>query len=304
MMNDVRHLATAISGGIDALSISWKTLENTLWLLVVLAVSFAVLFTIYTVIKKISLKRAQTKKQTSKIIMFLRIVKYVFATIIILLFVSLYFDSLAELGLIAGLLTVALGFALRQPLTNFVAWIIIVIRRPFFIGDRIIVGNTKGDVSDISLTYMELKEIRGTIDGEERSGRIVVIPNLTLFEKEIINYTAQHQYIVDEVVTAVTYESDLQEAENIALQAVEEVMQPWWEYFPQQIAREPHIRLHFRPSGIDITVRYYVLAKKRNEIATNITRVIFNRIRSSASVEIAYPHTEIIFREKYGKKQP
>jgi len=226
-MNDVRHLATAISGGIDALSISWKTLENTLWLLVVLAVSFAVLFTIYTVIKKISLKRAQTKKQTSKIIMFLRIVKYVFATIIILLFVSLYFDSLAELGLIAGLLTVALGFALRQPLTNFVAWIIIVIRRPFFIGDRIIVGNTKGDVSDISLTYMELKEIGGTIDGEERSGRIVVIPNLTLFEKEIINYTAQHQYIVDEVVTAVTYESDLQEAENIALQAVEEVMQPW-----------------------------------------------------------------------------
>jgi len=47
-----------------------------------------------------------------------------------------------------------------------------------------------------------------------------------------------------------------------------------------------------------------VLAKKRNEIATNITRVIFNRIRSSASVEIAYPHTEVIFREKYGKKQP
>lgn len=302
-MTDLLHLANAISAEINFLRISWKALEDTLWLLVSLAVSFAILFTLYTVIKKIALKRAQTKKQTANIMMFLKIIKYVFATIIIILFISLYFDSLAELGLIAGLLTVALGFALRQPLTNFVAWIIIVTRRPFFIGDRIIVGTTKGDVSDISLTYMELKEVGGTIDGEERSGRIVVIPNLTLFEKEIINYTAQHQYIVDEVITAVTYESDLQEAENIVLQAVEEIMQPWWEYFPQQIDKEPHIRLRFQPSGIDISVRYYVLAKKRNEIATNITRSIFNRIRSSASVEIAYPHTEVVFREKYGTRK-
>ena len=182
-------------------------------------------------------------------------------------------------------------------MTSFVAWVVIVIRRPFFIGDRIIVGNLVGDVSDISLSYMELKEVGGTIDGEERSGRVVVIPNLILFEKEIINYTANDQYIVDEVVTAVTYESNLQNAEAIILKSVAEVMEPWWDYFPQHIDRQPHIRLKFKASGIDIAVRYNVLVKKRNEIATNITRVIFNSIRKSKSVEIAYPHTEVVFSQ-------
>ena len=40
------------------------------------------------------------------------------------------------------------------------------------------------------------------------------------------------------------------------------------------------------------------LARKRNEITTDITREIFNQISKSKDAEIAYPHTEVIFRNK------
>ncbi len=257
-----------------------------------------IMFIIYYVIKKISLRRAKTNQQVSNVMMFLRIVKYTFIFLLIIFFIIIQYGSLSELGLVAGLLSVALGFALRQPLTSMVAWAVIVVRRPFFIGDRIAIGEVTGDITDLSLTSMFLKEVGGTINGEERSERIVVIPNLRLFETEVINYTAQHQYILDEVTTAVTYESDLGNAERIIVHAVDKVLGPWREYLPDRIAKEPHTRLRFRASGIDVTVRYYVPARKRNEFSTDITREIFNKVKKSKTVHIAYPHTEVVFRKK------
>lgn len=283
-------------------SISKETVIDIIWIIVTLVIAFVIFFAIYKLIKMVLLRKAKTKKQVSNVMMFLKIVKYLFAFIFILVFISSYFGSWAEFSLVAGLLTVALGFALQRPLTSIVAWIILVIRRPFHIGDRIIVGNVKGDVKDITITYMSLEEIGGTIEGEEKSGRIILVPNSTIFEKEIINYTAQHDFIVDEVKTAITYESNLKKAEEIIIKAIEHIMKPFWDSFPKKvpkkIPKEPHIRLQFRESGIDVTVRYHVLAIKRNEISTNITREIFNRIKKAKDVEIAYPHAEVLFRKK------
>lgn len=272
--------------------------QQAMELLSALLVVAIIMLVLYYVIKKLSLRRAKTKQQVSNVMMFLRIVKYTFVFLLILIFILLQYGSLSELGLVAGLLTVALGFALRQPLTSMVAWAVIVVRRPFFIGDRISIGQVKGDITDLSLTSMFIKEVGGTVDGEERSERIVVIPNLRLFETEIVNYTAQHQYILDEVTVAVTYESDLGNAERIITNAVEKILGPWREYLPDRIAKEPHTRLRFRSSGIDVTVRYYVPARKRNEFSTDITREIFNKIKKSKTVEVAYPHTEVVFRKK------
>ena len=69
-------------------------------------------------------------------------------------------------------------------------------------------------------------------------------------------------------------------------------------YGPKKIGKDAHIRLKFKESGIDIIVRYMSLAKRRNQITTDITREIYNQISNSEDVEIAYPHTEVVFRNK------
>jgi small-conductance mechanosensitive channel len=195
-------------------------------------------------------------------------------------------------------LTVAVGWALQRPISGVVAWLILITRRPFDIGDRLLISNIKGDITDITLTHIILDEVGGTIEGEEKSGRTVMVPTSIIFEKEIINYTHQDDYILVDIVTAITYESNLDKAEKIILNAVKKIMEPIWNDFPQRISKEPHIRLQFKDSGIDVSVRYYTIALKRNEFATNIRREIFHQIRKTEDVEIAYPHTEILFSNK------
>jgi small-conductance mechanosensitive channel len=143
-----------------------------------------------------------------------------------------------------------------------------------------------------------LDEVGGTILGEEKSRRTIMVPTSIIFEEELINYTHRDNYLLDEVTTAITFESNLSKAESLIINAVEQIMMPLLEKFPKRIRKKPHIRLKFKDSGINITVRYNTLATKRNEISTNITREIFNKIRTTNDVEIAYPHTEIIYRKK------
>ena len=56
--------------------------------------------------------------------------------------------------------------------------------------------------------------------------------------------------------------------------------------------------MQFKESCIEISVRYYIKVLNRNKIATDIRRDIFNQIKKAKDVEFAYPHTEVLFREK------
>jgi len=267
-------------------------------LLAVLLVTFIIFIILIKILKRNLLKKVKTKKQISNVTVFLSLIKFLFIFFLIIIVIAFFYGDLGELSFVAGLITVALGWALQRPISGVVAWLILITRRPFDIGDRLLISNIKGDITDITLTHIFLDEVGGTIEGEERSGRTVMVPTSIIFEKEIINYTHQDDYILVDILTAITYESNLDKAEQIILNAVKKIMGPIWNDFPQRISKEPHIRLQFKDSGIDVSVRYYTIALKRNEIATNIRREIFHQIKKTKDVEIAYPHTEILFRNK------
>jgi len=267
-------------------------------LILVIIISFVIFSIMSRVIRKHLLKKVRTKKQASNVTVFLDLLKYLFLILLVIIAFSSYYGNWSEFGFIIGLLTVALGWALQKPISGVIAWLILITRRPIHIGDRVIILGIKGDITNISLTHIFLDEVGGTIEGEESSGRTVMIPTSIIFEQEIINYTHQDDYILDEVTTAITYESNLEKAEKIVSDAVCKIMKPFWEKFPKRITKEPHVRLLFKDSGIDVTVRYYTIATKRNEIATDIRREIYKLIRKSEDVEFAYPHTEVLFRKK------
>lgn len=255
------------------------------------------------IIQRYLLKKVKTKKQITNVKAFLGLLKFIFIFFLIITLISLFYGDLTQLGFVAGLLSVALGWALQKPISGVVAWLIIIIRRTFDIGDRVIISGIKGDVANITLTHIFLDEVGGTIEGEERSGRTVMIPTSIIFEKEIINYTREDEYILVEIITAITYESNLQKAEEIITSAVQKIMNPFYQNFPEGIPKTSHIRLQFRDSGIDVTIRYYTIATKRNQIATNIRREIFHQIRGAEDVEFAYPHTEVLLRKKNSEKE-
>jgi small-conductance mechanosensitive channel len=260
-----------------------------------------IIFLIFSIILRVSkkqlLKKVKKKKQVSNVIAFFGLIKIIFIILLAIIIVIAYYGNWGDVGFIAGLLTIALGMALQKPISSIFAWLIIVTRKPFSIGDRILISNIRGDVSDISLTHIYLEEIGGTIDGEEKSNRNVILPTSIIFEQEIINYNDKDEYILDEVTIAITYESNLEKAEKIMNNAVGKIMSPLWENFQKRIPHESHTRLKCKDSGIDVTVRYYSLVTKRNAISTDIIREILKQISKTKDVEIAYPHTQILLPE-------
>jgi small conductance mechanosensitive channel len=109
-----------------------------------------------------------------------------------------------------GLTGLAVGFAIRDVISNFVSGILILWLRPFEIGDQIVVGATEGTVERIELRATRI----GTYDG-----RVAVVPNAELFNSTIINNTA-HLFRRGAIVLHLGYETDLRRAAETIAQAV------------------------------------------------------------------------------------
>lgn len=198
--------------------------------------------------------------------------------------------SLATLGISAAFLGMILGWSLQAPVTGIAAWVMIILKRPFRLGDRIIINNIIGDVVDITLTHIVLNQVGGTTAGEERSGRVVMIPNGILFQQVIYNYTFNSSYILDEVMVSVTFGSDIQLAEQIILQAAHLVTASIME----RIKKEPFVRFEMFDSGIRLRLRYQTIAKERQRISSDITRKIIEDFSKTKEVNFAYPHIELV----------
>ena len=278
---------------VDNLEFLDGSMELLITILSVFLMIFIINFTV-GIIKKHMLKKAKTKKQISNIKILTRIFSIILIIIVCFIAFFSYLGSWTGLGIFAGLLSAALGFALQRPITGIAAWIMVVIKRPFNVGDRIIIGNVKGDVYDVSLSHVYLDEIGGLVDTEAHSGRTIMVPNYLLFEQNIINYNLMDDNVLGEVLVDITYESNLDKAIKIAHDSALKFV----EDSSRGTSKEPKVRVEMNASSITLKVRFFAPIKKLLETKSNITREIFNKIRKEKDVEIAYPHTEIVFKNK------
>ena len=123
---------------------------------------------------------------------------------ILLQTVGLTATSLTALVASAG---VAVGLALQGSLSTFAGGVLILLMKPFVIGDYIVQGNTEGTVKEIGLVYTELI----TADN-----RLIVIPNGTLIDSSIVNVTATGKRRL-ELSVGIGYKSDLKKAKEVLI---------------------------------------------------------------------------------------
>jgi small-conductance mechanosensitive channel len=267
---------------------------------IITVVTLAAIYVAYKIIT-MGLKRYLNRKsaKSDNVQRFLFVWRYVwFGIAIVFLLISLS-GSLAAMGISAAFLGLILGWSLQAPVTGMAAWLMIILKRPFKIGDRVIIAGIVGDVVDISLTHILLNQVGGTVGGEEKSGRGVMIPNATLFQQIIYNYSFESSYLLDEVAVLITYESDLEEAERLCIEAAAEVTAQ----IIGTTGKEPFSRAELADSGIRIRVRYQTLATERQRISNDIVHGIVRRFNETKLVEFAYPHTEVLYRPKGPQKR-
>jgi small-conductance mechanosensitive channel len=244
--------------------------------------------------RKALLKGTRTKKQKSNVKIFSKVLKYLFFIIIVISAIFSYAGSWTGWGLTMGLFSAALGWALQKPITGYAAWIMLVAKRPFEIGDRIIIGNVRGDVIDITLTHIYISEIGGLVAGEENSGRIIMVPNAIMFEQNIINYTSKDEHVLDQVAINITFESDLEKGEKLVLDAAKKFTKETI----KKTNKKPYTRVYFKPNGVDLRVRYFAPAKQLQEISSNISKEVYHQIMDIKNINFAYPHNDVIISKK------
>lgn len=106
---------------------------------------------------------------------------------------------------ILGAAGLAVGMAMQGTLQNFAGGVIILLLRPFKVGDYIECGNFKGYVKEIRIFHTFIKPF---------NGRIVVVPNSELSNKSLINHTKDPVIRLD-VVASVAYGTDLDKAREV-----------------------------------------------------------------------------------------
>lgn len=212
-------------------------------------------------------------------------------------------ESLGQITLFgalgAGFLGMLLGWSLQAPVSGLAAWIMITLRRPFRIGDRISFPSSGliGDVIDINPMHTVLNQVGGSVSSEEASGRHILLPNAMLFSQVIINYTSQQEapYFLVEEVARMTFDSDWEQAEKILLEAATEVT-------GEIIAKtgvNPYIRADMYDYGIYLRLRYMTAASDRARISYQINKRIHRAFQENKAIDFAIPY---VYSYRKGEK--
>jgi len=223
-------------------------------------------------------------------------------TFIVLLVVTFVWFQVSNIGAWIGVVSAGIAIALADILRNFAGWGYILLRRPFKIGDRVEIGGQAGDVVDVRSQRFSILEIKGWVDADQSTGRIIQIPNGLLFSQPLANYTEGFPYIWHEVPMLVTFESDWKRAEAMMNEALAEhapsmaseearkaIREAATEYRIRYTHLTPTTYVAVRDSGVVITGRAIIPVRSRRHVDTTIWRSLLEKLDAEPAVELAYP---------------
>ena len=193
----------------------------------------------------------------------------------------------------AGVMGLALSFAAKDTLSNLIAGVLLIMDRPFKVGDRIELWNapretgTWGDVIEIGLRATKIRN---------PDNLVVVVPNNEIMRRDIINYTMSGDDIRLRIPFSCAYESDIERAKVLLLEVAGTVKGVKLDPAPIVIVRG------FGPSEVNLQLRVWIMeARSRRRIADEITEKAMVAF-AEEGVEIPYPKRELYIRGDAGTK--
>ena len=199
--------------------------------------------------------------------------------VILLIAVSIVFVNWYAALTALGVGSIIIGLAVQTPMKSFIAWIYILVRQPFRVGDRIKIDDATGDVIDVGYLDTTLWEFGGQyISGDHPSGRTIRFPNEKVLDSIVYNYSwPLFPYIWNEIKFQIAYQSDLEFVAKTMQKIVEEElgeeMMERVAVYRDLLARTPvdelevreHPRVIFRVdevTWVDAIVRYLVAPRE------------------------------------------
>ena len=190
--------------------------------------------------------------------------------------------DLSNIALIAGALSVGIGFGLQTIVSNFVSGIILLIERPIKVGDWVMVGGNEGTVRRITVRSTELQTF-------QRAS--VIIPNSDFISTPVINWTHKDHYGRIEVAVGVSYGSDVERVREVLLDCAQKHEQVLTSPEPQVLF------LNFGASSLDFELRCFTNEVNYRLLISSDLRFAIDKAFREAGIEIPFPQHVVHFAD-------
>ena len=196
-----------------------------------------------------------------------------------------------NLAIIAGALSVGIGFGLQNIVNNFVSGLILLFERPIRRGDWIVAGNTEGFVKSINIRSTQIE----TFDHAD-----VIVPNSELISQQVTNWMLADRYGRVVVPVGVSYDADPEQVRDILLGIAE----------AHPLVLKNHHTLpgpnvlfrQFGESSLDFELRFFITqVDQRLSTISQINFEIFRAFRREG-IEIPFPQRDLHLRSWPGRE--
>ena len=216
------------------------------------------------------------------------LIGYVGLVIAFLTGVSMLGLNLSNLAIIAGALSVGIGFGLQSIVNNFVSGLILLFERPIKVGDWVVTASGEGIVKKISVRSTEIETF-------DRSS--VLVPNSELISSSVVNWTHKNKLGRVIVPVGVAYKEDPEAIVQLLMKAVKSA---------DLVLANPEpavIFTGFGESSLDFEVRAFIGDIHNSlKVRSNLRIKIFQIFRE-AGVEIPFPQRDLHIRDINGQVQ-
>ena len=186
--------------------------------------------------------------------------------------------ELTSLAFIAGALSVGIGFGLQDVIKNLVAGVIILLERPFKVGDWVMLNGTEGTIKQINIRSTELLAFNKTS---------IIIPNATLISSSVTNMTHGDAMSRQSVAVGVSYGSNPERVKEILLECAKKNRKIMTSPAPYVLFKD------FGSSSLDFELRFYVSdIWKGWTVPSEVRYEIFRRFQEEG-IEIPFPQIVI-----------
>lgn len=184
-----------------------------------------------------------------------------------------------------GVTSVAVGFAFKDILQNFFAGILLLLRKPFVVGDQIRVKDFEGTVEEITTRSTRLK----TYDGER-----VVLPNGDVYTSSILVRTAYAKRRAKFTV-GIGYSDSIEEARSTILRVVGETEGVLADPPPEAYVEE------LAGSSVNLAVYFWTKSPQADVLAARgrVAAAIKEGL-DAAHIDMPFPHTVVLFHDQTG----
>jgi len=222
------------------------------------------------------------------------------------LFVAMMYST--KIAIAVPIMTFGLTFALQRYIGSFFAYFDILISGIYRAGDRIRIGDIKGDVRWVGLIHTTLAEVGEDEKlGGELTGRIMHVPNLVILDQAVLNYSREHSahhktiasdYMLDEARIPISFDSDVKRATELmdgilrsqdkaCLEEIRASFQDGYPKFLEEGMSGPRVLVHLEQQCIWIKGKFVSSVRERNHLKSSILRQFLQQARATPDVKLA-----------------